>query len=95
VPTLDEAGVKGFEATAWFGILAPAGTPRAVLERLGRETDAVARDPAFRARIEPLGGDPPGLTPDGGTSPAAFEAFLAAERRKWAEVARRSGAKVE
>ena len=95
VPTLDEAGVKGFEATAWFGVLAPAGTPRPVVERLGREVDAAARDPAFRARIEPLGGDPPGLTPDGGTSPAAFEAFLAAERRKWAEVAQRSGAKVE
>ena len=95
VPTLDEAGVKGFEATAWFGVLAPAGTPRPVVERLGREVDAVAREPAFRARIEPLGGDPPGLTPDGGTSPEAFEAFLAAERRKWQEVAQRSGAKVE
>jgi tripartite-type tricarboxylate transporter receptor subunit TctC len=95
VPTLDEAGVKGFEATAWFGILAPAATPRAVLERLGRETDAAARDPAFRGRIEPLGGDLPGLTPDGGTSPAAFDAFLASERRKWQEVAQRSGAKVE
>ncbi len=95
VPTLDEAGVKGFEATAWFGVLAPAATPRAVVERLGREVDAVARDPAFRARIEPLGGDLPALTPDGGTSPAAFEAFLAAERRKWQEVAQRSGAKVE
>ena len=95
VPTLDEAGVKGFEATAWFGILAPAGTPRAVVERLGRETDAAVRDPAFRTRIDPLGGDPPGLTADGGTSPAAFEAFLAAERRKWQEVAQRSGAKVE
>ena len=95
VPTLDEAGVKGFEATAWFGVLAPAGTPRAIVERLGREVDAVAREPAFRARIEPLGGEPPGLTPDGGTSPAAFGAFLAAERRKWQEVAQRSGAKVE
>ena len=95
VPTLDEAGIKGFEATAWFGILAPAGTPRAVVERLGRETDAVSRDPAFRGRIEPLGGDLPGLTPDGGTTPAAFDAFLAAERRKWQEVAQRSGAKVE
>ena len=95
VPTLDEAGVKGFEATAWFGVLAPAGTPRAVVERLGREVDAVARDPAFRARMEPLGAELPALTPDGGTSPEAFETFLAAERRKWQEVAQRSGAKVE
>jgi tripartite-type tricarboxylate transporter receptor subunit TctC len=95
VPTLDEAGIKGFEATAWFGILAPAATPRAIVERLGRETSAAARDPAFRSRIEPLGGDLPGLTPDGGTTPAAFDAFLAAERRKWQEVAQRSGAKVE
>ncbi|HYI83134.1 MAG TPA: tripartite tricarboxylate transporter substrate binding protein, partial [Acetobacteraceae bacterium] len=89
VPTLDEAGIKGFEATAWFGILAPAATPRAIVERLGRETNAAARDPAFRSRIEPLGGDLPGLTPDGGTTPAAFDAFLAAERRKWQEVAQR------
>jgi tripartite-type tricarboxylate transporter receptor subunit TctC len=95
VPTLQEAGVAGFEATAWFGILAPAGVPPAVLARLGAETDAVAKDPAFRARLGELGAEPPGLTPDGGTTPAAFEAFLAQERTKWAEVARRSGARVE
>lgn len=55
----------------------------------------MAREPAFRGRVEALGADPPGLTPEGGTSPAAFEAFLAAERRRWAEVARASGAKVD
>ena len=95
VPTLDEAGVKGFEATAWFGLLAPARTPRAIIAHLGRETDAVARDPAFRARLEPAGADLPRLTPDGGTSPETFEAFLTAERTRWADVARRSGARVE
>ncbi len=95
VPTLDEAGVKGFEATAWFGLLAPARTPPAVLARLGRETDVVARDPAFRARMEQVGADLPRLTPDGGTSPETFEAFLATERTRWADVARRSGARVE
>ena len=95
VPTLDEAGVEGFEATAWFGILAPASTPRSVVERLGGEVDAVARDPAFRGRMGPVGAELPALTPDGGTSPAAFDAFLTAERRKWLEVAQRSGAKVE
>ncbi len=95
VPTLDEAGVAGFEATAWFGILAPAATPRVVLDRLGREVDAVARDAAFRGRMAPVGAELPALTPDGGSSPAAFDAFLAAERAKWQEVAQRSGAKVE
>ena len=95
VPTMQEAGIAGFEATAWFGILAPAGLPPTVLARLGAETDAVAKDPGFRARMGELGGEPPGLTADGGTSPATFEAFLAEERTKWADVVRKSGAKAE
>ena len=95
VPTLDEAGVKGFEATAWFGVLAPAATPSAVVARLGREVDAVARDPAFRKRMEELGADLPRLTPDGGSSPGTFDAFLKAERAKWADVVKRSGATVD
>ncbi|HYZ33646.1 MAG TPA: tripartite tricarboxylate transporter substrate binding protein [Crenalkalicoccus sp.] len=95
VPTLDEAGVKGFEATAWFGVLAPAATPAPILARLGREVDAVAKDPVFRQRMGALGAELPMLTPDGGTSPEAFAAFMRRERARWAEVAKRSGAKVE
>jgi tripartite-type tricarboxylate transporter receptor subunit TctC len=95
VPTMREAGIAGFEATAWFGLLAPAGLPKPILARLGREVDAVARDPAFRARMTELGADLPGLSADGGSTPEAFEAFLAAERTRWADVVRRSGAKVE
>ena len=95
VPTLDEAGVKGFEATAWFGVLAAAQTPKPLIQRLGREIDVVAKDPAFRGRLEQVGADLPGLTSDGGTSPETFERFLTAERRRWLEVAQRSGAKVE
>ena len=95
VPTLDEAGLKGFEATAWFGILAPAGTPRAVIETLGRAVDETARDADFRARMGVLGAELPALTPGGGSAPAPFEAFLAAERAKWLDVAKRSGARVE
>ncbi|WP_135466520.1 Bug family tripartite tricarboxylate transporter substrate binding protein [Crenalkalicoccus roseus] len=95
VPTMDEAGVVGFEATAWFGILAPAATPRPIIERLGREVDYVAKEPGFRRRLAELGADLPRLTPDGGTSPEAFEAFLREERERWAEVVRRSGARVE
>ncbi|MBV1795582.1 tripartite tricarboxylate transporter substrate binding protein [Siccirubricoccus sp. G192] len=95
VPTLVEAGVPDFEATAWFGVQAPSRTPRPIIERLGTELDAITRTPAYRARITELGGDPPGLTPEGGTTPAAFEAFIKAEIARWAEVVQVSGAKVD
>jgi tripartite-type tricarboxylate transporter receptor subunit TctC len=83
------------EATAWFGVQAPARTPRPVVERLGAEIDAVVKEPETQARIAELGGMAPGLTPDGGTSPGTFEAFIRAEIAKWTEVVRRSGATVE
>ncbi len=95
LPTLDEAGAAGFEATAWFGVLAPAATPRPIVNRLGEALNAVALEADFRRRMTELGADPPGLTPDGGTTPAAFDAFLRAEQAKWAEVVRRSGARIE
>jgi tripartite-type tricarboxylate transporter receptor subunit TctC len=95
VPTTAEAGFPEVEATAWFGVQAPARTPRPVIERLGAEIDAVTKEPETRAKIAELGGMPPGLTPDGGTSPETFEAFVRAEIAKWTEVVRRSGATVE
>ena len=95
VPTLAEAGIRDFEATAWFGVQAPARTPRPIIERLGAEIDAVTRDPAYIARIAELGGAPPALTPAGGTSPEAFEAFIRSEITKWAEVVKVSGATVD
>ena len=95
MPTLAEAGVPDFEATAWFGVQAPARTPRAIVERLGRELDAITRDPGYRARIAELGGAPPDLTPEGGTTPEAFEGFIRDEIRRWAEVVKVSGATVD
>jgi tripartite-type tricarboxylate transporter receptor subunit TctC len=95
VPTTAEAGFPEVEATAWFGVQAPARTPRPIIERLGREIDAVTKEPETRAKIAELGGMPPGLTPDGGTSPETFEGFIRAEIAKWTEVVRRSGATVE
>jgi tripartite-type tricarboxylate transporter receptor subunit TctC len=95
VPTLAEAGVPDFEATAWFGVQAPARTPRPIIERLGAELDAITRGPAYRARIAELGGDPPGLTEGGGTSPESFERFIRSEIERWAEVVQVSGAKVD
>ncbi|GGC38812.1 MFS transporter [Siccirubricoccus deserti] len=95
VPTTAEAGFPDVEATAWFGLQVPARTPRPIIDRLGAEIDAIVKEPATRAKIMDLGGMAPGLTPDGGTTPAAFEAFIKAEIAKWGEVVRKSGATVE
>jgi tripartite-type tricarboxylate transporter receptor subunit TctC len=89
VPVIAES-IPGFEATAWFGVQTSARVPRAAIERIGVEIDMIARNPAFRARLAEFGADGPGLTPEGGSSPAAFEAFLAAEIRKWAEVVQKA-----
>lgn len=95
VPTVAEQGIANFEATAWFGVLAPAATPAPIVQKLGTELNAIALDPAFRQRMEALGADPPGLTRDGGTSPDTFAAFLRAEIAKWADVVRRANVRVE
>ncbi|MDO9709572.1 Bug family tripartite tricarboxylate transporter substrate binding protein [Paracraurococcus lichenis] len=95
VPTVAESGFPGFEATAWFGVQAPARTPRAIVALLGEAIDACTKEPVYRARLADLGADPPGLTPDGGTSPEAFAGFVRAEIAKWAEVVRLSGATVD
>jgi tripartite-type tricarboxylate transporter receptor subunit TctC len=95
VPTTGETGYPAVQATAWFGVQAPARTPRAIIDRLGAEVDAVVREEAGWARFAELGGMKPGLTPEGGTTPAAFDTFIRAEIAKWGEVVRKSGATLE
>lgn len=95
VPTTAEEGLPGVEATGWFGVQAPARTPKPIVAKLGGEIDAIVKDPVTWTKLADLGGMKPDLTPDGGTSPEAFERFVAAEVTKWAEVVRRSGAKVD
>jgi tripartite-type tricarboxylate transporter receptor subunit TctC len=95
VPTTAEAGFPGVEATAWFGVQAPARTPAPVLKRISDEVNVIIREPDMQRRLAELGGMPPNLTPDGGTSPETFDAFIKAEITKWGEVVRRSGARVE
>ena len=92
VPSLHEAGLTDFEATAWFGLQAPARTPRPILQRYSDEMNAIIREPDMQRKLADLGGMTPNLTPDGGTSPETFDAFVKAEIAKWAEVVRRSGA---
>jgi tripartite-type tricarboxylate transporter receptor subunit TctC len=88
IPSISEI-LPGFEVTAWQGLFAPAGTPRAAVERISRETVAVMDQPATRGRIEELGSLPMAMALEEASR------FLAAEVQKWAELVRISGARLE
>lgn len=88
VPTLSEAGLRGFAAYGWNAILAPKGTSRAVIERLNREINAVIAQPDVQARFAELGLDV--LEP---TTPESAAVFITAETNKWAPVIRAAGIK--
>lgn len=83
VPTLAEAGVPGYEAVQWFGLLAPAATPRDIVMRLHREALVVMRDEAIRKRFIADGGEP-GFS----KTPDEFAALIRSELAKWAKVAK-------
>jgi len=85
LPTLDESGLKGYEVTAWFGLAAPAATPREVILRLNQALNRVSADPQVRESLESRG-----ATVIQGT-PEAFQAFVRAESEKWAPVVKRAG----
>lgn len=88
VPTVGET-VPGYEASAWFGMGAPAKTPKDVIEKLNREINAILAEPATNKRIVELGGVPmPG-------SAADFGAVIVSETAKWAKVVKFAGARVE
>jgi tripartite-type tricarboxylate transporter receptor subunit TctC len=89
VPTVAESGLRGYAATAWFGLQVPRGTPAAIIARLNAEVAAICAEPATRERVEQLGAR------TRGGSVADFTAYIRAENEKWAEVIRRSGAKVD
>ena len=95
VPTTAQAGFPAVEATAWFGVTAPARTPQPIVDRLSREINACLADPAVWQRLADLGGQKPDLTPDGLSTPATFQAFIDAEIVKWAEVVRRGNITVD
>lgn len=90
VPTFAEAGVKDMYASAWYGIVAPAGTPPDVVQRLNKEVNAVVADPEMKKRMEGMGA----LVPEGQT-PDAFGAFIRSEIDRYADIVKMSGAKME
>jgi tripartite-type tricarboxylate transporter receptor subunit TctC len=89
LPTVAESGLPYYEVSAWFGIFAPAGVPRPVVERLNAEFVKALRDPDLRQRLASQGAEP--LT----STPAEFSAYLRSEIDKWAQVVRAAGMKVD
>jgi tripartite-type tricarboxylate transporter receptor subunit TctC len=92
LPTVEEAGgpaLKGYEASSWFGLLAPAGTPMDTVNRVQIETAKALASPAIKERLQSQGAVPSGITS------AEFARHIAAETAKWAQVVKASGAKVD
>ena len=89
VPTTKEAGMPGLEAGNWYTVFAPAGTPKTVIALLNRQINATLADPVFRKRVMDMG-----LTVMGGT-PADVTTYIASESKRWSEVVRSAGVKVD
>ena len=90
IPTIAEAGVPGYEATQWFGVLAPAGTPREVISRLHAELGRTVKEPDVRKRFVADGSDTVSSA-----SPEEFAAYIKADEAKWAKVVKEAGLKPE
>ena len=89
LPTISEAGLPGFDANNWYGLVAPAKTPRAIIERLNAEVTKILILPEVKAALVNQGLDPAPGTPE------QFGAYIRSERIKWAKVIKESGAKAE
>jgi tripartite-type tricarboxylate transporter receptor subunit TctC len=89
VPTIAESGVPGYEAVAWFGVLAPAGTPPAIVNKLNAEIVKVLKSPDVAQRLASQGAEPVSNTPE------EFSAYIKTEMVKWAKVIKASGAQVD
>ena len=88
-PTIDEAGVRGYEVVGWYGVLAPAGVPREIITRLNTEIAKALRMPELQERLLRDGAEPVGNTPD------EFRAYIEADVVKWAKVIAAAGIRFE
>ena len=89
VPTMAESGLPGYEVSAWFGLLAPAGTPKPVVDLLYKNISDILKQPDMVKQLFELGAEP------GGNTPEAFARYIAADVEKWTRVVAATGVKVE
>jgi tripartite-type tricarboxylate transporter receptor subunit TctC len=89
IPTIAEAGVPGYETTAWGGIVVPVGTPQAIVTKLNSEINKALRTSTVKERYAAIEAEPVGGTP------GQFAAFVKKETVKWADVVKKSGAKLD
>jgi tripartite-type tricarboxylate transporter receptor subunit TctC len=89
LPTVAEAGVPGYAAPTWTGVIAPAGTPKPIIDRLNAAANTALQSDAFKSKIAQIGDDVAGGTPD------EFAALIASEYKKWGDVIQRAGIKLE
>jgi tripartite-type tricarboxylate transporter receptor subunit TctC len=89
VPTFIESGLPDFVVNSWVGILAPAKTPRPIVDRLQREIAAVLKEPDVRERYAVLGNEPVGNTPD------EYAAQIKADLAQWGEIVKKAGVRIE
>ncbi len=89
VPTIAESGVPGYEATTWNGVIAPVGTPREIVRKLNAEINKILASPSLKDKFAMIGADPMPAAPE------VFAALIKSENVKWAEVIKRSGAKID
>ncbi len=89
LPTVAEAGIPGFEASTWFGILAPAGTPKDIIVRLNGEVRKILQMPDVLERLKAQGAEPIGSTPE------EFRNYIKSELIKWEKVVKAAGIRLE
>ena len=89
LPTIAEAGVPGYSAPTWSGVIAPAGVPRPIVDKLNAAINRAIQSPAFKEHFAAIGDEPAGGTPE------EFAALIASDSAKWGEVIKRAGIKFE
>ena len=89
LPTIAEAGVPGYEATTWTGVVGPAAMPRATIVRLNAELNRMVASPAYKEKVTLIGSEPAGGTPE------QFAQYIRSEYAKWGDIVKRAGARID